>query len=394
MNLLFVNYHDFRSNSAIHIFNLAEHLGRRGLSCAVCVPDRKETARDLGAHSFSALEFEDARDGRFGFANGRGPDLIHAWTPREGVRRLTCELAATWSAPYLIQLEDNEDVVAADQLGMSRAALLSASDAEIESRLTDTISHPRRSRDFLVGAAGVTIIIDRLGEFVPQHKPSMILTPAFEEHLFKPRPPSTTLRKRLGLAPGERVVVYAGNVHPTNAREVRSLYLAVALVNRRGVPLRLIRLGRDFANFLGQDARHLLEHVVHVDFRPRADMPDYYSLADVLVQPGRSDDFNDYRIPAKLPEFFAMGRPVVLPRANIGRLVTDGEECLLLDEGDGMDIALKLEHLLHDEALRRRLGAGGRRFAERHFSWPRSAARLLDFYREVGGDAVDLVRRA
>ena len=37
---------------------------------------------------------------------------------------------------------------------------------------------------------------------------------------------------------------------------------------------------------------------------------DILCLADVLIQPGRPDPFNDLRFPSKLPEFFAMGKPV------------------------------------------------------------------------------------
>ena len=59
--------------------------------------------------------------------------------------------------------------------------------------------------------------------------------------------------------------------------------------------------------------------MIQVSFRPRSELPDYYALADVLIQPGRADDFNDFRIPSKLPEFFAMGLPVVLPPTNVGR---------------------------------------------------------------------------
>ena len=48
------------------------------------------------------------------------------------------------------------------------------------------------------------------------------------------------------------------------------------------------------------------------------EIPGYLALADAFVQPGAADDFNRYRLPSKLPEFLAMGRPVVLPDCNIG----------------------------------------------------------------------------
>jgi glycosyltransferase involved in cell wall biosynthesis len=381
MNLLFVNYHDFRSNSAVHIANIANQLDQLGTSCAVAVPgNARRTVRIFGERRFQALDYKTAGRGRFRFADGRPPDLLHAWTPREGVRELTSELADRYSVPYFVHLEDNEDVVAADQLGFARDEILSISDVDIERRLTPTISHPRRYRAFLARAAGVTMIVDRLGELVPAEVPKHILWPAFEEKLFKPQAPSPSLRRQLGLQAGDRVVVYAGNVHPTNAVEVRDLYSAVGKLNRRGIPVRIVRLGQDFVDFLGEDARARREIEIRLPFQPRERLPSLYALADVLVQPGQPGVFNDYRIPSKLPEFFAMGLPVILPRTNVGLLVRDGEECLLLEQGDAEDIALKVERVLHDDALAARLGRGARSFAERTFSWKRSAQALQAFY--------------
>ena len=63
----------------------------------------------------------------------------------------------------------------------------------------------------------------------------------------------------------------------------------------------------------------------------------------MLVQPGRPDAFNDYRFPSKLPEFLASGRPVMLPRTNIGLHLEDGVEALLLGHGDADEIADKVD---------------------------------------------------
>src|SRR3954454_15121164 len=106
-------------------------------------------------------------------------------------------------------------------------------------------------------------------------------------------------------------------------------------------------------------------------------------LADVLVQPGRADRFNDYRFPSKLPEFFATGRPVVLPRTNVGRFVEDGEEAVLLHRGDALEIAAAVERLLDDDELRAHLGPTARAFAERSFSWRASAEKLRLLYERV-----------
>ena len=104
---------------------------------------------------------------------------------------------------------------------------------------------------------------------------------------------------------------------------------------------------------------------------PRNEVGRYLRLADVLVQPGRANDFEEYRFPAKLTEFLATGRAVILPDTNVGRSLEDGEECLLLRRGDALEIAAAIERVLGDDSLGARLGAGARAFAERSFSWPR-----------------------
>jgi hypothetical protein len=50
VNVLFVNYHHFRSNSAVHIFNLANELVGLGVDAAV--PNHVETVKRIGQPRF------------------------------------------------------------------------------------------------------------------------------------------------------------------------------------------------------------------------------------------------------------------------------------------------------------------------------------------------------
>jgi glycosyltransferase involved in cell wall biosynthesis/SAM-dependent methyltransferase len=378
VNVLFVNYYDFTSNSAIHLFNLANELDRAGVGAAVAVTHDAAGVDLIGRPRFQALDYREARRGALRFADGAPPSLVHAWTPREAVRELVQELSARYGCPYVVHLEDNEDVLTADALGLTVEQL-----HEVNGSVPPTLAHPQRMRSFLAGAAGLTVIVDRLLEFQPNGLPSEVVWPAYEPDLFTADPPDPELKRRLGIGDGESVLVYAGNAHNSNAAELRSLYLAVGAVNRAGRPLKLVRLGRDYVQFLERELRSVERHVVRVPLQPRAEVPRYMRLADVLVQPGRADRFNDYRFPSKLPEFFATGRPVVLPRTNVGRFVEDGEEAVLLHRGDALEIAAAVERLLDDDELRARLGQGARAFAERSFSWRASAEKLRMLYERV-----------
>jgi glycosyltransferase involved in cell wall biosynthesis len=379
--IAFVNYHDFTSNSAIHILNLANRLADLGHDCVVCVPDGPEGVSLQGVPSFEICTYEDAESALVS-KEGSGPTAIHAWTPRENVRRRTESLSSLFDVPYFVHLEDNEDAITADNLGLDPDELMRA-DEETLSKLPVSLSHPTRSRSFLAGAAGITMVVESLADLAPPGVPTRVISPAYESDLFHMQEADGSLRMQLGIDGEDHVIVYPGNVHSSNAVDMRELYAAVHELNERGRSVKLVRLGRSFVDFLGDDREELERYVVDVPLQERREVPRYLALADVFVQPGRPDGFNTYRMPAKLPEFFAMGRPVLLPAANLGLEVEDGRQAVVLRRSDATEIADSVERLLDDPSLRRAIGQEGRRYAFARFNWAHSAARLADFYRRT-----------
>lgn len=379
MHIVFVNYHHLDSNSGIHIFNLANQLSKYGVACSVCVPDHKEKTNALGKHAFDVQTFEEAKRlmqlGRV--------DLIHAWTPRENVRKITEILAEGYNAPYLVHLEDNEEAILESALRMPVNALHHLTEGQLDSLLPPHLSHPIRYKRFLKNARGVTMVMDTLQAFSPESEAKEVIWPGYEEELIWHRPPDHALRQRLGIAHQEYVVVYTGNVHNANHQEVFSLYLAVGLLNRRGIRTRLVRTGTDYVRLYDKQLNILDQYCITLGHLPRADLPALLSIADVLVQPGKADAFNMYRFPSKLPEYLASGKPVLLPAVNIGRFLKDEEEAILLKQGNALEIAQILETLFPDRARRERIGEGGRLFAEKNLKWSLGAQKLLSFYKKL-----------
>jgi glycosyltransferase involved in cell wall biosynthesis len=381
MNVLFVSYGGFASNGAAHIINLANVLAGAGVGTAVAVPRGLKELRLVGTALFQPLTHESAVRARF--ADGRGPDVIHAWTPRQGVAQVTRRLAEAHDCPYIVHLEDNEYVISAAFLGIPVEELLARSAADNHFSVPAELSHPADMRRFLEAAAGVTVLVDRLLEFKPSHIPGLEIWPAAEDELFRPQEPDPVLRSELGIPDDAHLLVYHGNVHAANVAEVRSLYLALGALCRTGLKVALVRLGADHAELLPAELAEIQRIAVKVPFQPRSEIPRYLALAEMFVQPGRSDPFNDYRFPSKLPEFFAMGRPVILPAANVGLQVKHEEEALVLGRGDALEIADAIRRVIAERGLAERLGAGGRAFYERTMSWKKSATRLLEFYERV-----------
>jgi glycosyltransferase involved in cell wall biosynthesis len=368
------------NNSGIHIFNLANQLTQLGVECIVCVPQQKEKVASVGNPLFEVVNIDDLRKEK----TKRNIDLIHVWTPREIVRKITSDLLRLYACPYMIHLEDNEEFLIEAFTGFPSAVLRRFPSVLLDLLLKSKpgLSHPARYKEFLSRASGVTVIMDTLRKFCPENIPNEIIWAGYQEDLHWDAPVDIEFRHRLGIANNEFVVAYTGNVHKANQGEVTSLYQAIWLMNRRGYPVKLVRTGTDYVRFMDKNLSALRQKKCCIELGriPRDQLPLLLSISDVLVQPGKSDQFNDYRFPSKLPEYLASGKPTILPKTNIGGYLKDKDECLLLEKGDADDIAQKLEFLFSNELLRKKIGSGGREFAQQHLKWGHIARKLYSFY--------------
>jgi glycosyltransferase involved in cell wall biosynthesis len=390
IRVIFVGYGVFNSNSGGHIANFANGVARSGHVAVVCADGDPESVHDFVDSQFFAFTNETIElDPRSvltcgGDSIGLERTILHAWTPREKVRLLVEHLRAEGIRNYFVHLEDNEDVVAAANLGVTAAELRRLPPERFPNPYPLTLSHPERYRHFLAGATGVTAIVSTLGEFVPPGVPIHVLEPGVDAERFCGSLPSARadeLRAELGIAPDEAICVYHGNMHAANQREIFSLYTAFLILARRGRRVRLIRTGKDFTEGLDLSYADLKTgRVVELGFLDHARLLEILKLADFFIQPGASNAFNDYRFPSKLPEFLALGRPVILPASNIGLRMRDGVDALLLHRGDGVEIADQVGRILDDPNLRAQLGANARRFALAELDWGRNCASLLEFY--------------
>jgi glycosyltransferase involved in cell wall biosynthesis/phage shock protein A len=388
VNILFVNYGSFTTNSLNHIGGFAHWLCTQGHACVVAVPDEKESVKVVPDPLFIPATFDEVLARPNLFPDGRPADLIHAWTPREVVRHFVFAYQRLTPARLVVHLEDNEEYLTATYTGRPFADLCQLDDIALEKILPAALSHPLHHRHFLRLADAATVIVDRLRRFVPAHVPVTVLSPGVDTALYHPQPPDTALRAELGLRADERVIVYTGSVTFANEAEMRDLYLAVRLLNERGTPTRLLRTGFTRPEFAASFGFDPATFVVELGFVEKARLPRLLALADVLVQPGRAGDFNDYRLPSKLPEFLSMGRPVVLPAANLGAELADGREALVLQTGTPEEIAAACDRVFADPGLAAILGRNAAAFARVRFDPVANSGRLAGLYASLAAAPV------
>lgn len=227
----------------------------------------------------------------------------------------------------------------------------------------------------------MTGIMVALAEFVPCGVPYAELWPGVNFAVFSPGPPDPALRASLGIGQDEKIVVYPGSSHFANAEEMAALYEAIFSQRHRHILSARAHGARHTGIPRAFSPEALARHVQHLGLVVRARLPGLLRLADALVQPGRADDFNRYRLPSKLPEFLASGRPVVLPRVNVGLRVRPGREAVILQTGEPAEVTARCQQIFANPGLATGLSVDGAAFSRRWFDPVVNARGLARFYR-------------
>ncbi len=375
IHIVFVNFHYFEGNSGLHIHPLANELCLLGYQVTILTPGNKTTISTLDDKALYHMQCYSSEE-KIDSSNGV---VFIAWTPREIVRKKTLALTNEYNAPYFVHLEDNEEQIIRDNLG-SHFNNLNDGDIDYFDKITpENISHPIRYKDFLKGSKGITCIIETLKDFIPHNIPSFTFWPSCEKDFFLMPNEIEKKRKNEYNIPEEQVVIfYSGNMHLSNVSEVTTLYEAIYLLNKQGEKVTLLRTGKNYTDF-SKSVDLSQPYYIELGDQPLRNNINYISISDILVQPGIDNEFNHYRFPSKLPMFLASGKPVVLSDTNLGLFLTDWENCLKFVENDAEELAHKISLLIRNKLLARHIGNNGRLFAEKNFSWQKSALGFCDF---------------
>jgi glycosyltransferase involved in cell wall biosynthesis len=186
---------------------------------------------------------------------------------------------------------------------------------------------------------------------------------------------------RDGPRPDGPVVLFAGNL--ADNKGLGTLVDAVLSLRPSypGIRLRILGRGDDdlVASLLGRACDAGAEDAL--DFGgfvgDRRELPGEYRAADVFCSPA----FHEVGVANVYIEAMACACPVVASTTGAAHeAVVDGSTGLLVPPGDSTATAAALDRILCDDALRRSMGAAGRRRVDDYFGMDRYIERVLAVY--------------
>ncbi len=199
---------------------------------------------------------------------------------------------------------------------------------------------------------------------------------------------SNHLKKKYGLTPDTKVVLFAGRIIPEKG--VDTLVKAMAEVLKKSPRTILMVVGsswygnKKISSYI-QQIRELADtirgRIIFTNYLPAREIPAHFALADVFVCPSRWDE------PFGLVNVEAMscGVPVVASaRGGIPEIVQHGiNGYLVAKEDPPAAYAAPIIKLLKSPTLAATLGRNGRKKAEDYFNWRRVGDDFVSFYDKV-----------
>lgn len=189
---------------------------------------------------------------------------------------------------------------------------------------------------------------------------------------------ASEFRKRHGI-PKERVVIVQVSWMIPEKGIPELLEAARLLVARnRDVHFALVGEGSHRKQFMKTaEANGLGDHISWTGLVEDPFGEGVYDVADIICQLSEWEELFGWMI----SEAMAYGKPIVATRVGgIPELVDDGRSGFLVDRGDTVSAAEKLDRLAKDPELRRSMGQAGKQVVSEKFDLQRNVAQLLDLY--------------
>lgn len=182
--------------------------------------------------------------------------------------------------------------------------------------------------------------------------------------------------KQYRIPRNKKIILYVGRVG--FEKRLGTLLDAVKRLKTKKFQLVVVGSGPQLENYKHHADMLGLQSVIFTGFVEDRLLPAAYSVADVFVSPSDSETFGLTFI-----EAMATGLPVIgVNKLGPKELIKNGKNGFLVKAGDSRDMARKIEKLLSDSRLRKKMGEEAKNTAK-GFSIDHSVKETIRIYRRL-----------
>lgn len=414
MNIALVSYMGYDGPGVMHAHCFANCLADRGHDVLFLLNGEQETGELMAEpprYRLQQVGFKggllDARTREV--VDRHDADIIHLWTPRHLPARVGLEAWAATGGRLLIHYEDDEEFIlrhfggnerfGCDDLGLYRFFWQRRPDPEALYEHATAMDLEFLRQTMLEPDAWswlhpvVSPVVEKLAEaytsislayrddvLSKRDQPVEILYPGVDMERFSSTGRSTELRRELGLA-DRTVLLYSGAI--ATIHDFTSYVNALPALCAEYPEVVVVQVGRNhIPELMSHKVRDLRleDHLLLTGSVPHHRMPEYLALADAYLAPVRADDFNAHRLPSKIPEYMAMGRPMLVVDHGFGVELDDPSEVVKVSGDDPEEVERGLRELLSRRSHWQSMGEAAKDKARRLFDWGRNTEKLLELY--------------
>jgi glycosyltransferase involved in cell wall biosynthesis len=191
--------------------------------------------------------------------------------------------------------------------------------------------------------------------------------------------------------PKENRIIYLGGL--TVVRGARLLVDIMAEVKKTHPHIKLLCLGPFNESYVEREVKNYIKErqvddvIEHIPFVAHESVPDYLVRSKIGLLPWQpNQQMLKMVFPNKVLEYMACGLPIVASDIpSMKYLISEAQSGILVKADDFMEHAKAIRFLLDHREEMERLGAAGRAFVHKKYSWATEEKKLIELYQNFTG---------
>lgn len=211
-----------------------------------------------------------------------------------------------------------------------------------------------------------------------------VLPDGFDSYFFKKvKKNRSSINARYKIKKNDKLIIYTGSFKEWKGVDV--LVQAVKFVDHDFKLLLAGPFDNDFLRIKKLIEENKLNDKILIEkYLPQNEIVQLLKSADLAILPNIKSSIGErYTSPLKLFEYLAAGIPIISSNLlSMREILSDGENCLFFNPGDHIDLAKKINTMLNDVEMMKKLSGNNLKISEK-FGWDVRAKKIIEIINSI-----------